>query len=296
MSLNNLVPSIKFTMECEVDSSLPFLDVQIHREDRKFKFSIYRKPTNIQAYVHYYSAHSNKVKLSIFSSMFLRALRICSPEHLNEEMDCIMRIGAKLKYPQNMLETSLKKARKTFFNGNEGVKPFSKKNLLVLPYNENFNNLPNLLKAFNVNVAFKNTNTVKASLIKNSPDTTPGVVYRIPCKVCNKSYLGQTGKGTELRKKQHKTNVRNGDTDSGIFLHLQDNGHPIDWDNSSNMVYCNNFQGRNIIESAFIKHCRDDKKMNIKPGLYKLDPFIIKRICMQYNFDPSIANIRRRPP
>ena len=294
-SLNNLVPSIKFTMEEELNSSLPFLDVQIHRIDRKFKFSIYRKPTNIQAYVHYYSAHSKKVKLSIFSSMFLRALRICSPEFLDEEMEVIMRIGAKLKYPQDMLETSLKKARKTFYNVNEGDRNFNKKNLLILPFNEKFSNLPHLLRPFNVSVVFRNANTVKSSLIKNSPDTIPGVVYRIPCKVCNKSYIGQTGKGSELRKKQHKTSIRNGDSESGIFLHLRDHDHPIDWDNSSDMLYCNNIQGRNIIESSFIKQSWENN-MNVKPGLYKLDPFIIKRICQQYNFDHDECNIKRRPP
>ena len=295
MSLNDLVPSIKFTMELEQNSSLPFLDVLIHRVDRKFKFSIYRKPTNIQAYVHYYSAHSRKVKLSIFSSMFLRALRICSPEYLDEEIEYIMGIGAKLKYPQDMLQTSLKKARKTFYNTNEVRRPFDTKNLLVLPYNENFKNLPLLLKSFGVNVAFKNTTTVKASLIKNSPDTIPGVVYRIPCKECNKTYIGQTGKGSELRKKQHKTSIRNGNTDSGIFLHVRDFGHPVDWENSSDMLYCNNFQGRNIIESSFIKQSWGEN-MNVKPGLYKLDPFIIKRIGQQYNFDPSQCNIKRQPP
>ena len=67
--LNNLVPSIKFTVEVEEDGKLPFLDCMIHRTDRSFKFSIYRKPTNVCSYIHFYSAHHENVKLSVFTSM-----------------------------------------------------------------------------------------------------------------------------------------------------------------------------------------------------------------------------------
>ena len=81
-NLNSLVPSIKFTVEVENEGILPFLDVLIHRDDRNLRFSIYRKPTNISSYVHYYSAHTRKVKISVFSSMFLRCLHICSPEFI----------------------------------------------------------------------------------------------------------------------------------------------------------------------------------------------------------------------
>lgn len=112
--LNNLVPSIKFTIEIEQNFSLPFLDVIVHRQSNNFKFSIYRKPTNVCSYVHYYSAHHDKVKRSVFSSMFLRALRICSPEFMDDEINKIYEISVKLKYPKSFVDSSLRKAKKTF--------------------------------------------------------------------------------------------------------------------------------------------------------------------------------------
>ena len=48
-NLSDLVPSIKFTMESENDSSLPFLDCMINRVYKIFKFSIFR---NLQMYQH----------------------------------------------------------------------------------------------------------------------------------------------------------------------------------------------------------------------------------------------------
>ena len=85
-TLNRKVPSIKFTVEEEKDKVLPFLDVCIYRENYCLKYSVYRKPTNNLSYIHFYSGHSNRIKESVFISMFLRAYRICSPEFFDIEI------------------------------------------------------------------------------------------------------------------------------------------------------------------------------------------------------------------
>jgi hypothetical protein len=43
--LNNLTPTIKFTLEKETEHRINFLDITIHNTDSKLSFSIYRKPT-----------------------------------------------------------------------------------------------------------------------------------------------------------------------------------------------------------------------------------------------------------
>ena len=45
VELNNLVPSIEFTVEEERDNSI-ILDVSVIRTERSFKFKVFRKPTN----------------------------------------------------------------------------------------------------------------------------------------------------------------------------------------------------------------------------------------------------------
>ena len=128
---------------------LPFLDVKVHRTSTGFKYSVYRKPTNVCSYIHYYSNHSDKIKLGTFSSMFLRAFRVCSPEFLQHELDTIFNISKKLKYPYNFIERALYKARKTFYLMTYR-EPFNNQNLLVLPYNSAFKNVPRFYKAFNI--------------------------------------------------------------------------------------------------------------------------------------------------
>ena len=44
--LNNLVDSIKLTVEQEQKGSVPFLDTAVHRISGSFRFAVYRKPTH----------------------------------------------------------------------------------------------------------------------------------------------------------------------------------------------------------------------------------------------------------
>ena len=98
--------------------------------------------------------------------MFLWALRVCSPEFLDREVNRIFDIADKLKYPKHLVDKSLSMAKKSFYGlGRKEV--FNPKNLLVLPFNENLVSLPKILKVFNVHVLFRNSNTVKNVLIKN---------------------------------------------------------------------------------------------------------------------------------
>ena len=61
--LNNLHPCIKFKMqEWERNDQIPFLDVLAHKGTSELHFSVYRKPTNSNAYIHYYSFHDKRTK------------------------------------------------------------------------------------------------------------------------------------------------------------------------------------------------------------------------------------------
>ena len=171
--------------------------------------------------------------------MFLRALRICSPEFIDEEFDNIFRISERLKYPRYFIESSLQKARKTFYSVTTR-EPFNHNNLLVLPYNENMKNVPRFCQKFDINVVFKFSNTLRNMLIKNSPSLCNGCVYEIPCKDCNCKYIGQTGKGLATRIKQHKYSIRSGQMSNALFLHRNNDNHVIDWDSSKVLVNCNN--------------------------------------------------------
>ena len=62
ISLNILSDSIKFTDEVESERKLPFLDILVRRTECNFKYSVYCKPTNKNALLHFFSFHDIKMK------------------------------------------------------------------------------------------------------------------------------------------------------------------------------------------------------------------------------------------
>ena len=71
--LNEVDEKIQFTIERENEQKLPFLDSLIMRCGRAVKFTVYRKVTNKEDYVHFLSAHNERVKSGIVIGFFSRA-------------------------------------------------------------------------------------------------------------------------------------------------------------------------------------------------------------------------------
>ena len=97
--LNSVEPSIQFTIEYENNDRLPFLDVLLVKENNNLKFNVFRKATNKNVFVHFYSNTDKRAKLGINIGFYLRALRICSAEFLEYEFDIIFHNFLELKYP-----------------------------------------------------------------------------------------------------------------------------------------------------------------------------------------------------
>ena len=252
--LNSLVNSIKFTLEIENNFKLSFLDVNIHRTNNDLKFNVYRKPTNNELYIHNYSFHEYKVKQSIFLSMYIRAFRICSPEFLQEEINHIFKCGRKLCYEDNFLEKAYKKAK--YIVNNQRVKEKIRKNneaVLVLPYHKQLECIKPLLRTLNISLIFNYKNTLSNLLINNAPKSDiNNCIYKIPCKICNQYYIGQT-KNINERIKQHKYSVRTCNENNTCFKHMEIYGHQIDWENTDIILRKNDIKLRNIYESAIIQ-------------------------------------------
>ena len=79
----------------------------VHRVGNTAKFSVYRKPTNKDDFIHYLSGNNDRTKLGVVIGFYLRALRVCDEEFLNDELTYVTH-GFQLSYPLGLL----KKAKK----------------------------------------------------------------------------------------------------------------------------------------------------------------------------------------
>ena len=133
--INNILPTIKFTVEHETNNSLPFLDVLVihHQCTHTFSFKVYRKPTNSENYIHFYSYHSHNTKSNVVTSMFLRALRICDPQYLEQEFNHIHRSFLRLGYPSYFVKQCLSKANRKYYQANN-VNTHSTDNFITIPF------------------------------------------------------------------------------------------------------------------------------------------------------------------
>ena len=280
--LNSLAPTIKFTCEIEENNKLPFLDVEIIRDNGCLKTKVYRKPTNILSYVHYFSNHHMNVKKSVFISMYLRAYRITDPEFFDEELKTIQDIGKKLLYPESILNQCHISAKRRFYNGRpDRQNQQTNSRVIILPFHENFLECVHILKRFNIQVVFKYENTIKKSLIKNSPPTNSGIIYKIPCNDCNQFYIGQTGKTLEKRIAQHKYSVRMAHNNSALFQHKAENDHHINWSDSKVLAKSKCFIERNVIESCLISNTYTNN-VNLSYGHFKCDRLMNDLIQKRY--------------
>ena len=88
------------------------------------EFKVYYNKTD---YIHFYSKYSYKTGILIV--FFLRTLRICSPNFLNEEFEHIKNSFSKLQYPKSFIHHTKSKAtnihKRTSYNKNKNNKPSS---------------------------------------------------------------------------------------------------------------------------------------------------------------------------
>ena len=102
--LNSLHPSLQFTMESEDEGKLPFMDVLVMREVNRYTTTIHRKPTFTGLYTRWDSYCAKERKIALMRSLASRAKRICSPEHLDNEVNTLKSIFQSNGYPPSIIE------------------------------------------------------------------------------------------------------------------------------------------------------------------------------------------------
>jgi hypothetical protein len=80
---NAIHPNLQFTAETEVDNTINYLDVSIHRSPNIMRTSIYGKPTYIDTIIPYTSNHPSQHKYAAIKFLFnrLRSYNLKETEH-----------------------------------------------------------------------------------------------------------------------------------------------------------------------------------------------------------------------
>ncbi|CAN0061766.1 unnamed protein product, partial [Heterosigma akashiwo] len=256
--LNGIHPKIKWEAVFEDNGQLPFLDVLVVRnEDSSFTTTVYRKPTHSDRYLHWTSNHPVKDKLSGIRTLAYRANHYCSTASLKmAELTHLRKTFADNGYPEEFVEVALRKgpmtAEEEAASGDRTLgdgEEVEECGTLVVPFIKELQPaLRALCTRLNLKLLYKRTVNLGNLLAPRRPSTggmqQKNVVYKISCKQCEVSYVGQTKRTLATRVKEHSRSVdaaktslfvdRKEKNDTGLPAHCLDTdfSHRFDFDNA----------------------------------------------------------------
>ena len=287
-SLSKLHPSLAFTMEEEVEKSLPYLDVLVERSNNSFVTSVYRKPTFDGQYIPWDSFCPMQRKINLISCFVHRALKICSASKLDDEIKTISSIFLHLGYPEFVIKRTIR----ITLERNSKPRPFGPAKCPVYlrlpfigPITARFEKqlksaVNNTFGSVRLRVVYQTKKPLSGIRKDYSPiQEMNNTIYYFKCH-CDSEYIGRSSQRFHRRREQHiPSNIRDwiegkrrkpsASYFTAIGSHLLDN--PECAKHYSDQRFTILARGRNqfhlkILESLFIQ--------TMKPELCKQKQFV----------------------
>ena len=229
----------------------------VHREgDGLISTSVYGKNTHTDQYLQFTSHHPTTHKSSVVRTLFHRAERSSSSTvERCEEEEHIVQSLIENDYPRHFIMRQHKRHR-VFFNSEP--EPTA---VAIVPYIQGLSESIRRIihKDLGIKTIFTPTRSLRQNL-SHPKDPIPtshksGVVYRIPCKDCEKSYIGQPLRTLDCRIKEHQRSEITGDCDSSALAeHAWTSHYHRAWGDATILHQHQRLFQRCILESWYIHH------------------------------------------
>ena len=291
--LNAYHPNIQFTYELEKFNKISFLNVLVSKMiDGKLTTTVYRKPTNTDLYINWYSHSPNNWKVGTFTNLVRRAVDICSNDTLLEtELKYLEKVFLDInQYPYKVVKEVISKERNrrnvNVVNSSNNVESNEVQQQemtsivsMNLPYagfkGENIIN--KLKKDLRKKVNIKTQVTYKAKklgskfLVKDEIKfaNKHNITYEGKCPTCENKYVGQTKCRCVKRIIQHNSK----DKQSNLLRHSKNTKHTRVWLKDFKIIgtgYSSDFK-RKMSEALHIKELKPE--LNIQKDSYSLKLF-----------------------
>ena len=245
---------MKFTVEREVDSKIPFLDILIHRrDDGSLNFDVYRKPTSTDRYLDYNSYNPISHKMNTIKTLQKRAFTVCSDESNKiAELNLIKNQLINNGYPRKLIEKC----------ETEVTMPSSRRqeetNRIIVPYIKGVSErVGKLLKKYDTSLVFRASNTLRnklCSLKDKVPDTEKkNIIYKLNCNDCSSVYIGESSRNAGIRVAEHRRDIENRKISNNMFQHNAEYGHNFDLNNVQILASETRTYPRKFMEACYSK-------------------------------------------
>ena len=217
--LNQCHSSIKFTMETESNSMLPFLGTQLLNKHTRVE-KVYVKPTNTGLLLHYKSHVDDRYKRGLLKTMLDRAYRLSSNWHyFSEECDRLKLVFSRLKYPDNLVNSTISRFVAARVSDQPVSSPAVSDRLdhihVVLPFKDQAS--ADIVRTQLKDLSHKIQTTVQPVFVSQKierdlklREAKPPIVnqqslaYKFQCDLCDAGYVGFTRRHLHQRVEEHK--------------------------------------------------------------------------------------------
>ena len=311
--------NIKFTHEEEEHSSIAFLDMKIHHnEDGSIKIQVYRKPTHTDQYLLWTSEHPTAHKLSVVRTLFDRTSMITDEQDREEEEKHIKQALKACQYPAWAINRGKEEMKNRKENNKKSSKPESR-GMVTLPYVRGITErVQQVMRRHHINTPVKPYTKLRQVLVHPKdqipPDKKCDVIYEIPCRNCDKTYIGETGRQFSTRKKEHqkeceketsgtltralKEKALQENLKSAVSDHCKRENHLMDWD-AARIVKTESNKFQRWIKEAVEIRKRAPKTVNRDEGAYQLShtwDTVLQRRPLPTDRPPDGRGRHKHPP
>ena len=272
--INSKHSNIKFTMEIEQNSVLPFLDVSVHRSGNRFQTTVFRKEIFSGLGMSYFSFCCKIFKINSIKTLIHRDYKICSNYHsLHLEFNFLINFFHANGYPKSLIEKLINKfldrrydtaqnliqapRKSVYFSmlyfGHKSVILKIKLLELISTFFPHLDVKIILVNPFSIGSFFKFKDAVPKGLCSS-------LVYKFSCvkNNCTSEYYGFTSRRLSTRVAEHRgTSVRTGHLlvnppYSSVRIHAEQCSCDINLDQFKIVASENSSLSLKILESLFI--------------------------------------------
>ncbi|KAL6417184.1 hypothetical protein ACFW04_014613 [Cataglyphis niger] len=237
-------------------------NTSVIRSNGKIVTNWYRKPTCSNRYINFYSNHLFKYKINTIFNLVDHAILLSDDQFHGKNIDVVKQISLNNCFPTHVINRYIYKRlnflkhRVNSIPGN-GESRTDKSFYIALPFVEGLSDdIGRMIKNIGFTVVYNIPKKLN-SLIKRGKDGLPSrteVVYKINCKNCSASYIGQTKRHLSTRVKEHFNNIKMHVSNlSVISKHKLEFNHDFDWSAPDILRNEKHLKKREIAEMIFIK-------------------------------------------
>ena len=264
---------LKFTHELEEKCRINFLDITLIRKTNIIITDWYHKPTSSGRVLNFKSNHPFSQKVAMIYNLVDKVLFLSNPSFHTKNLQIAKSILLANSYPLNIIN---KYFSKRIHSQLHPIPPpldipntsnrNNLKKIIQIPYTDNlYHQIKKHMKSSPFFCVPKITSQLSSIIIKGK-DKTPlqqftNIVYKIPCKNCNASYVGEAKRQLSARLGDHIRDV-NKNNKKTIPTHCRENGHSMDWGKVSVLNREKIYKKRLTSEMLFIN--LQDNPLNIK--------------------------------